>query len=88
MILGSDSAFKVIQKLRCRIDTGHQQVITWAGAGNVEKVSFRIVNLFEIGVICDRLDPLLKRNDLVITGHNSDSAKLKTFGKVHRADRN
>ena len=47
-------------------------------------VLFYSVGGFFVG---DRLDPLLKRNDLIVAGHDGHGSKLEPFREVHRCDR-
>ena len=84
----SDSHPQIIKELRGGFDARHEQVIPCAGAGDVQQVAFRVVDFFQIRVVGHRLDPFLQGNDLVITGHHSNSAELQAFGKMHGADRN
>ena len=51
------------------------------------QMSFGIVNLFEIRVVRDSLDALRGWNDLVVTRHNGDGAKLQALSQMHRGDR-
>ena len=53
------SHLQVIQKLRPRCDSQYHQVIPSTGAGDVEQVSLRVVDLFEIRIIGDGFDSLL-----------------------------
>src|SRR5579871_2997892 len=78
---------QVGKKLRRRGDAGDQQAIAGAGAGDIKHMALRVVDLFEVGLIGDGLDPLFKRQHTVIARHDSDAAKLKTLGQVHGADR-
>ena len=78
---------QIIQEFRCRFDARHQQMIPCAGAGDVKQVPLRVVDLFEIRVVRDRFDPLLQRNDLIVTGHHHDGTEFQALGEMHRADR-
>ena len=49
----------VIEKLRGRLDTRHQQIISCPSTGDVQQVALGIVDLLQIGVVADRLNPLL-----------------------------
>jgi hypothetical protein len=40
----------------------------------------RCCRLFEIGLVGSALDPLLKRDHLVVAGRNSDGTAFQTFG--------
>jgi hypothetical protein len=62
-------------------------MIARAGAGDVKQVPLGIIDLLQIGVVAYRLDALLQRNNLVVTGHYDHSPELETFGKVHSANR-
>jgi hypothetical protein len=57
---------QIIQELRCRVDARHEQVIPRPGARDVQQVTFRVVDLFQIRVVGHRLDPCLQGNDLII----------------------
>ena len=50
---------QIIQELRCRVDAWHQQLIPRPGAGDIQQVPFGVVNLFQVRVVCRRLDPCL-----------------------------
>ena len=78
---------KVVQELRRRFDASHEEVVSGTGAGDVEEMPFSVVDILQVRVISDRLDPLLKRNDLIVAGHDSDGAKLQSLRQVHGADR-
>ena len=67
---------QVIDKLRCGLDAGYQQVVPRAGAGDVKKVALGVVDLFEISVICNRFYPFLQWNDLIVTGHYDNGSEL------------
>jgi hypothetical protein len=67
---------EVVQKFRYRIDAGNQQTIPGAGAGDIEQVALGVINFLQIGVVADRLDPLLQGNYFVIAGHHDDRSKL------------
>ena len=79
---------KVVQELRRRFDAGHEKIVSGAGAGDVEEMPFGVIDVFQVRVIGDRLDPLLKWNDLIVAGHDSDGAKLQPLRQVHGAHRN
>ena len=70
---------KIVQELRRWFDSSHEEVVPGAGAGDVEKMPLGVVDIFQVRVIRDRLDPLLKRNHLIVAGHDSDGAKLQSF---------
>src|SRR5712671_380819 len=77
---------QVVEKLRGRLDTRHQQVVAGAGAGNVEQVPLGVVGVFEVGVVGDVFDPRLQGHDFVVTGGDDDGAVFESLGQVHRAD--
>ena len=49
-------------------------------------MSLRVVHLFQVGLVRDRLYSFLQRNDLVIARNDSHGAKLEALGQVHGAD--
>jgi len=77
----------VFKKLRPRGQTRHQQMIPRAGAGNVQQVAFGVIDLLQVGVVTDRLDALLQRDDLVVAGHHHHGAELQALREMHAADR-
>jgi hypothetical protein len=77
----------VVYEFGYRLDAGNQQMIPRAGAGDVEQVALGVIDLLQISVVTDRLDALLQGNDFVVAGHYDHGAELKTFGKVHGANR-
>ena len=56
---GPTSHLKVIQELGRRGDSRYHQVVPGTGAGDVEQVSLRVVDLLEIRIISDGFHPLL-----------------------------
>jgi hypothetical protein len=66
------SSHQVVQKLGCWLDASHQQMVAGAGARHVEQVSFAVVDFFQIGIVRDILDALLRGNDLVVACHDGD----------------
>ena len=78
---------EVVQKFGYWVDAGNQQMISGAGAGDVEQVALGVIDLLQIGIVADRLDALLQGNDFVVAGHHDHGPKLQTFGEVHGADR-
>ena len=42
----SYSHLKVVQELRCGSDTGHEEIVTGASAGDVEEMSLSVVDIF------------------------------------------
>lgn len=77
----SDLLSQVGKKLRGRLDARDEQVITGSGAGDVEEMPFRVIDLLQVGVVADRLDAL----HFVVTGHHRDGPELQALGHVHRA---
>ena len=63
-------------------DAGHEYVVPGAGAGDVEQMAFGVVDIFQVRFVGDRLDPILKRDDFIVAGHDSDGAKLRPFAVV------
>jgi len=41
-------------------------MVAGTGAGDVEQVALGVVDLLEIGIVCDPLDAFLQRQDLVV----------------------
>jgi hypothetical protein len=62
-------------------------VISRSRAGNVKKMALSIVDLLQICVFADRLDPLLQGHDFVVAGHHGHCAKFQSFRQVHGANR-
>ena len=60
------SHLQIIQELRCRVDARHQQMIPRPGAGDIQQVAFRVIDLFQIRIVGHRFDPCLQGNDLII----------------------
>ncbi len=58
-------------------------MIAGAGAGDIEQMPLRVVDLLKVGVLADRLDPLLQGDDLVVAGHHDHRPELQSLGKVH-----
>ena len=63
------------------VPAGHEQMVAGAGAGNVEQMALCTVNILKVGFVGNGLNPLLKRNNLVVTGHDADCSELQPFGK-------
>ena len=76
------SVQQILQELGRRLDTGDQQMIAGAGAGDVQQVPLCVVDILEIGIVGDRLDALLQRQNLVVARHDRDGPEFETFGKV------
>jgi len=49
----------VLEEFRWFVTACNQQVIPRPGASDVQQVSFGVIDLVEVRVVCDRLDPLL-----------------------------
>jgi hypothetical protein len=60
---------QIIKKFGCRFNARNQQMVSRAGAGNVQKMSFSIVDISQIRVITDSFDTLLQGNDFIIASH-------------------
>ena len=58
-----------------------------ARAGDVEEMALSVVDLAQVGVVANGLDPLLQRDDLVVARHDDNGAKLQTLRHMHCADR-
>lgn len=78
---------QIIQELRCRSYAGNEQMISRTSVRDIKQTPLRVVDLFEISVVRDRLDAILQRNDFVIASHHDKRTKLQAFGKMHSADR-
>src|SRR5674476_205026 len=57
---GRKSNPEIIQKLRCRCDSSHQQMVPRPRAGDVEQVAFGVVNLLQVSIVTDGFDALLQ----------------------------
>ena len=68
----------VIKKLRSRLDTRHQQMISRPRAGNVEQMAFGVIHLLQVGVVANRFDAFLQGNDFIVAGHYDHGAKLQS----------
>jgi hypothetical protein len=62
-------------------------MIAGTRASDTEQGPLAVIDLFEIGVVGDILDPLLRRDHLVIAPHDCDGTKFETLREMHRADR-
>ena len=47
------SPAQIVKKLGSRLDAGDQQVVASTGAGYVEQVSLRVIDLFQVSLISD-----------------------------------
>ncbi len=54
-----------------------------AGEG---QVTLGVVDLFNVGIVSDRLDAFLQWDHLVVAGHHNHCAELQPFCQVHGAD--
>jgi hypothetical protein len=63
---GEPSRPQIIEELRWRVDTRHQQMIPGTDARDVQQVAFRVVYLVQISDVGHRLDSCLQGNDLII----------------------
>ena len=50
-------------------------------------MTLRVVDVFEVRLVCDALDSFLKREDLVITRRDHDGPILQALGEVHGSKR-
>ena len=78
---------KIVEKFRFRIHPRHKELITSSRARHVQKVAFRVVHLFKVGLVGDILDPRLQREDFVVTGGDDDGPELQALGEVHGSGR-
>ena len=69
------SGHQIIEKFGWRLDAGHQEMVAGAGARHIEQVPFALVDFFEVGIIGDILDALLRRNYLIVARHDRDDTK-------------
>lgn len=60
---------QIVQELGRRFNPCHQQMIAGAGARHVKQVPFGVVDHFEIGIVRDILNALLRRDNLVVAPH-------------------
>jgi hypothetical protein len=84
---GQISVQQIVQELGCWLDAGHQEMIAGAGARHVKQVPFAVINIFEIGIVRDILDALLRGNDLVVARHDGDGTEFQPLREMHRSDR-
>ena len=77
---------KVIQELRNWLNTGDQQVIAGARAGDVKQMALGVVDLLQVGVVSDGLDACLAWDNLIVASHDDDRSELQALGIVHRTD--
>jgi len=77
---------QVIKEFGCRHYARDKQMISGAGAGDIEQVAFGVIDLLEIRVVADSLNAFLQGDDFVITRHHGDGSEFQTFREVHGAD--
>ena len=51
-------------------------MIPGSRTGDVQQVTFVVVDLFEVGVVRDGLDPLLEGHDFIVAGHHRQGPDL------------
>ena len=56
------SVAQVIQKLRRRCGTRHEQIVTGTDAGNVQQMALSVVHVLKVGLAGDSLNPFLERD--------------------------
>ena len=54
-------------------------MIPGTGAGDIQKMSLGVVDLLKVSVVSNSFDAILKWDNLVITGHNDNGAKLQLY---------
>ena len=57
-VVNRGSVVQVVEKFGCWVDARHEQTVAGTGAGDVEQVALAVVDLLEIGIVCDRLDAI------------------------------
>lgn len=72
---------KVVQKLGRHIPTGHQKSVPCPGKSDVEQASLRGIDLVEIGLVGDRLDAGLERDDFVVARRDGDGGESQPLAK-------
>ena len=60
-------------------------MVTSTGARHVQEVALAVIDLFEIRIVRDILNALLRGNYLIVAGHDRDSAEFKPLS-FSRAD--
>jgi hypothetical protein len=81
------SVGKIVQKLGGWLDPPYEKMIASASASDVEQMPLAVVDFLQAGIVGDVLDPLLRRDYLVVACHHHDSAEFQPLRQVHRADR-
>jgi hypothetical protein len=74
-------------KLRSRIDAGYEQMVTGSGTSDIKQMALGVVDVFQIGLVGNPLDPLLQRDHVLVAYRDSDGPKFQTLDQAHRADR-
>lgn len=75
------------KKLGRRLDARDQQVITGAGAGDVQRLALGVVDLLQVCVVAHGLNALLQWDDFIVARHRHHRAELQPLREVHRPDR-
>jgi hypothetical protein len=61
-------------------------MVAGSGTGDIQQVALGVVDLFEIGLVGNALDPLRQRDHLVVAGHSENCTECQTFGQMHCAE--
>ena len=61
-------------------------MVSGSGAGDIEELAFGVVNFLQVRVVSNGFDPLLKRDHLVVAGHDHHGAEFEALRQVHGAD--
>jgi hypothetical protein len=62
-------------------------MVTSTGARHVEEVAFAVIDLFEIRIVRDILDALLRGNYPIVARHYRNDTEFQPLCEMHRADR-
>ena len=62
-------------------------MVARTGARHIKQVPLAVVDFFQVGILSDILDALLRRDHFVIARHDRDSTKFQTLRQMHSADR-
>jgi hypothetical protein len=54
---------------------------------DVKQVALSVIDFLQIGIVANRLDALLRGDDLIVAGHYRYCTRLQPFCEVHGADR-
>jgi hypothetical protein len=73
---------QIVQEFGCRIDACDQQMISCTGACDIEQMSLGVVDLLQVLGVADGLDPILRRDNLVVASHHGHSAMLRKCGSL------